>query len=306
MDVISALQATRSFEKTLPMVSYRFVIFLAIGFGYIVAIFLGAGTGFAIGSMGDNPGFFASIGAFVGLCLFGFVHYCLRGSVLFSTRAGHTALLVKVFSEQQFPSGAVQIGQGKGSVKERFDNAAALLAIDQSIKQVLTSLLLEHTSLGEKITKIANERIARMARWLCGLPITYTDELIIGFVLRQTTEAPAVAAKTALIYYAQNFKQLFKPACILFASMYAGLIAVFFLVRLPVEWVVELIPFSVGIWSFVATLVLAWSIKATLFEPIAIAVLLSDFLVKTQEQTPDPEWQTKLCKISDQFKELTA
>lgn len=304
MTMISLLEATRSFEKTMTMMSYRLFIYLSVSFGYIAATLMGTGSGFAVGSMVDSPEIFAPIGAVAGFGLCGFILYRARASLLFSLRGSHLALLEKAISDEGQPAETNQIHRGQCMVKDRFDNPSALFTLAQSTKKVLTALFFELSPIARKIPNLSNGAIDRLVRWLVSLPLSDNEEAIIGFILKRKGESPEAAAKIALIYYAQNFNELLKSAYILFVLMYAGLVGAFFLVSIPVEWVLDFLPFTIGLWSSLIALLIAWSIKAAIFEPIATGVLMSILFAKAKEQTPNPEWEEKLCNISPLFNNL--
>jgi hypothetical protein len=56
----------------------------------------------------------------------------------------------------------------------------------------------------------------------------------------------------------------------------------------------------------VFAIVFAWAVKAALIEPFAIACMLQVFFKVTEGQTPDPEWQARLAKLSDKFRDMGA
>ena len=72
----------------------------------------------------------------------------------------------------------------------------------------------------------------------------------------------------------------------------------------PAALLVHLMP---GAWSaggFVFALLLAWSIKAALLEPLAITCMMQVYFRSTGHQTPDPEWEARLEQLSARFREL--
>ena len=164
MATISVQQAMESFEKTMVMGLYRLGICLAISFSYILATFMGAGVGFAVGSSGNDPAVFASIGAFVGFGICGFILYNIRPSLFFSPRVSHAALLEKALRDKSTAE-KNQINAGKALVTARFNNASTLFALDQSIKSILTDLLFEINPIARKVPNIANRFLYRIVRW---------------------------------------------------------------------------------------------------------------------------------------------
>lgn len=304
MAEIALLKGVQTFEKTMPMMIYRLFVYLMVAVGYIAATLFGTGTGFGLGSMGNNPASVSSLGAVIGFGLCCYALYRMRSFFLFNVRASHVGLLTKALEEQSLATGMDQVGEGKALVLGRFSNAHSLMAIDQSIRKVLMTLHCDLTSIGRQVAGIGNDYLARIAKWIVSLPIIYTNELVIGFVFRQTLTSPNIAVKTALVYYAQNFKEITKTSISLFVSMIAGLFIMFFLLRVPMEWISANLPFSIGMWGYVFTLILAWSIKAAIIEPIALSILMTQFFRMTEEQAPNPEWESKLSQISIDFDNL--
>jgi len=305
MATINILQATESFEKTMVMGLYRLGICLAISFSYILATFMGAGAGFAVGSSGTDPAFYASIGAVIGFGICGFILYNIRRSLFFAPRTSHIALLEKALRGDTITGDKNQIDAGKALVTARFKNASTLFALDQSIKIILTDLLFNINPVAQKIPSIANRFLHTMVRWIVSLPLAFSDQVLVSFVLRQKSEPMAQAAKTALIFYAQHFKDLFKTASMLFAAVIIGICALFLLLRIPVGWVVEFIPFSVGTWSIMCSVLLAWSFITAFFEPIVLVVLMGYFFTLTKDQAPNPDWEHRLLEISNEFNYLS-
>jgi hypothetical protein len=88
------------------------------------------------------------------------------------------------------------------------------------------------------------------------------------------------------------------------AIVYGLSFLVFLVMLAPAAAVVWLIP---GAWSaggLVFALVFAWAVKAALIEPFAIACMLQVFFKVTKGQTPDPEWEARLSKVSDKFRSM--
>ena len=63
-------------------------------------------------------------------------------------------------------------------------------------------------------------------------------------------------------------------------------------------------PGEYGSWGVVVAFIFAWSAKAALIEPVAIYALMEVFFKKIEGQEPDPEWDAKLEKASEQFRTL--
>ena len=136
------------------------------------------------------------------------------------------------------------------------------------------------------------------------MSLTYVDEVIIAYNLRTRSENTWQSSKDALVLYAQNYQVLLKNAVFLMLFMYGLSFLVFLIFLAPVGALMGLFPGSVGGWSFIIALVLAWSVKAALLEPIAIHALMQVYFKTIEGQQPNPDWDAKLEKVSGQFRKL--
>jgi len=50
--------------------------------------------------------------------------------------------------------------------------------------------------------------------------------------------------------------------------------------------------------------ILAWSVKTALLEPLAVACLLQAYFRTIEGQVPDPQWEAKLESMSGKFRTL--
>jgi hypothetical protein len=136
------------------------------------------------------------------------------------------------------------------------------------------------------------------------LAVGLVDEVILAHAIRTKAENPWDSAREALVLYGQNARPMLVNAAWLTAIVYGLSFVVFLLMLAPAAAVVWLIP---GAWSaggLVFALVFAWAVKAALIEPFAIACMLQVYFKVTKGQTPDPEWEARLSKVSDKFRSM--
>ena len=97
---------------------------------------------------------------------------------------------------------------------------------------------------------------------------------------------------------------MLKNAAWLAIIVYGLGFVVFVVMLAPAALVVYLMP---GAWSaggVVFALIFAWSVKAALLEPFAIACMMQVFFRTTEGQVPDPEWEARLEQMSGKFRKL--
>jgi hypothetical protein len=301
---VQLLTATQAIEKTMAVALYRFSICLGIALAFVFATLAGAGMGFAVGSLSSSLSGFGQVGGLVGFIACGVIIYWARGRLLFSVRCPQIAAAVEQMEGRLMPRGAKQIAAATSLVRRRFQDVSLLAGLDRQIKSVLADLLHATPQVSGWMPSIAHLPTARLLNALVARPVAYTDAVILAFQLREEEQNIWRSGQTALGLYAQHFKVLLKNALILYALMYAALIAVFFLMLEPVGWVDEALPESMGWWRYLFALVLAWIIKAGFFEPIAEISMTQLYfdLIKGQESSPESE--EKLSRLSPSFQAI--
>lgn len=75
--------------RTWPFILMRMVVYFGITFAYILATGSGAGMGYGVGHISDDPAVFAFWGGAVGFGLVSAVVYWLREYILYLVKAGH-------------------------------------------------------------------------------------------------------------------------------------------------------------------------------------------------------------------------
>lgn len=79
---------------------------------------------------------------------------------------------------------------------------------------------------------------------------------------------------------------------------------VFLVMLAPAVLVVYLMPCAWAAGGVVFALLFAWSVKAALLEPFAIACMMQVYFKTIERQTPKPEWDTRLEQMSAKFRRL--
>jgi hypothetical protein len=297
-------KALKAMLQTSPFIVFRMVIYFGIALAYALGIGVGAGTGYLVTAFGDEPGSGAAVGGFVGFGAVSAILYWAREYLLYLVKAGHIAVLVKLYDGEDLPEGKGQIDYAQGVVRQRFKEASVLFALDQIIKGVLKAingLLMTFTSL---LPIPALQGLLNFVQKVLNLSLTYVDEIILAYNMRTDTDNPWESGKDALILYAQNYTVMLKNAFFLMLIQYGLALVIFLVIVGPVAALATQLSENAGVWSILIAVIFAWSFKAALLEPFAIAALMQVYFKIVEGQRPDPAWNEKLNVVSEHFRTL--
>jgi hypothetical protein len=230
--------------------------------------------------------------------------YWAREYLLYLVKAGHIAVLVKLMDGEQLPTGKGQIAYAQGVVRERFAEASSLFLMDQIVKGVLRAVNGMLMTIAFLLPIPGLDGLMRLVRRVLTLSLTYVDEIILAYNLRTHSDNPWASSKDALILYAQNYKGMLKNALFLMLIQYGLALVIFLVIVGPVAALASLLSQGLAAWSVVIAIVFAWSFKAALLEPFAIAALMQAYFKIIEGQKPNPDWDEKLTGLSARFREL--
>ncbi len=290
--------------KTMPFLVFRFLIYFAITFSYIVLTGVGAGVGYGIGMIGGEPGGFSFFGGLVGFGIMSAIAYMLREYLLYMVKAGHIAVLVELMEGKELPQGRGQIDHAQQIVRERFAQSSILFGIDQLIKGVLKAFNRLFFTVTAFIPIPGLKSIVGFINTIVNLSLTYLDEVILSYNLRTRAENPWEASRTALVLYAQNYKAFLKNAFFLAFIIWGLTFLVFLVILGPILALVSVIPAVAGPLTLIFALVFAWGVKQSVIEPIGRTALMQVFFKVTEGQQPNAEWEAKLEGVSKKFGEF--
>lgn len=291
-------------RKTFPFLVFRFLIYMGIALGIVLLVGIGSGIGYVIGSIADGGagggvlGGLLTFGVSVGILLF------LRSYLLYMVKAGHIAVLVEVMENRPLPEGKGQIEYAQKIVKERFKQSNVLFALDMLIKGILRAFNRTFLNISRMIPIPGVEAVVKILNTVVNNSLTYLDEVILGYLIKNKVENPWAGGQTALILYAQNYKSFLTNAVWLTFMIWGLTLAVFLVILFPVAGLVALFPNLAGIFTLILALVLAWGVKESLIEPFAMTALMSVYFKVTENQTANPEWEEKLSSVSSKFREM--
>jgi hypothetical protein len=242
----------------------------------------------------------------MGFGLFGAIMYWGREYILYIVKAGHIAVLVELIDGKPMPDGKSQITHATSVVKDRFAEASVLFAIDQLIKGVIGAI----TGLVRGVLSILPlpgvRQLSGILHAFLRVAVGFIDEVILAHMIRTGSTNPWGSAKEALVLYGQNYKVMLKNAAWLAIIVYLLSFLVFLVMLAPAALVVYLMPGAWAAGGFVFALLFAWSVKAALLEPFAIACLMQVYFKTIEGQRPDPEWEARLEQMSGKFRKLKA
>lgn len=294
--------------RTMPFIVLRIVVYFGIAVGYILLTGTGAGIGYGVGGFGDE-GFQANttlLGGVMGFGLFGAIMYWAREYILYIVKAGHIAVLVELIDGKPMPDGKSQISHATTVVKERFAQASVLFAIDQLVKGVIGAI----TGLVRGILTVlpipGAQQLSGILHAFLRVAVGFIDEIILAYAIRTGATNPWGSAREALVFYGQNYRVMLKNAAWLAIIVYLLSFLVFLVMLAPAALVVYVMPGAWAAGGFVFALLFAWSVKAALLEPFAIACLMQVFFKTIEGQQLDPQWDARLEQMSGKFRKLKA
>ncbi len=292
--------------QTMPFVLLRIAVYFGVALAYLLVTGTGAGIGWGIGALGD-AGFRASSTFFGGLTGFGIVAivmYWLREYILYMVKAGHIAVMVELIDNRPMPEGRSQIGHAQAMVRERFAQASVLFAVDQLIKGVLRAI----TGLIRGVFTILPipgiRQLVTILRAFLRVAVGFIDEVILAHGMRTRATNPWESARTALVLYGQNYGPMLRNAAWITLFVYGLSILIFFVMLAPAALIANIYPGNMAMTGVLVAVILAWSVKTALLEPLAVACLLQAYFRTIEGQVPDPQWEAKLESMSGKFRTL--
>lgn len=290
--------------RTWPFIVFRLVVYFGITIAYVVATGFGAGIGYGVGNITDNPGSFALWGGIAGFGLVSVVVYWIREYILYILKAGHIAVMVHLIDGREIPDGRGQIDYATRVVRERFAEASVLFVLDQLIKGVIRVITGLISGVANFLPIPGLQAIAGFVNSVVRISLTYVDEIILGYSIRNSSREPFESARQGIVLYAQNGTRMIRNAVWLALFMWVLAFLVFLVMLAPAAAILYLMPGQLTGWAFVLAIVMAWAVKAALIEPFAIAALMQVYFRAIEGQVPNPEWDQRLSQASDKFRDL--
>lgn len=300
----SLRQSINLLVRTMPFLLLRCAVYFGITLAYILMTGVGAGVGYGIGGFWDESTQAAAAlwGGIAGFGLLGGVLFFAREYLLYNVKAGHIAVLVQLLDGGEIPQGRSQISYASQVVKSRFAQTNTLFAMDMLIKGVINAITGLIQGVGGFIPGL--QQVMGIVKAFLRIAVGLVDEVILAYIIRTDSDNPWLASRSALVLYGQNGSVMLKNAAWLTVFTYGLSFVVFLIMLAPAAALVYLVP---GAWSaggMLFALLFAWAVKVAVIEPFAIACLLQAYFHAIKGQTPNPEWEARLDKVSNKFGEL--
>lgn len=293
--------------RTLPFLLLRLAVYAGVALAFLILTTIGAGMGWAIGSLGDE-GFRAGstfLGGLIGFSIVGGFAWFARAYLLYLVKGAHIAVLVELIDGKDIPGGKGQITYGREVVQARFAQSSVLFGLDLLIKGVIRAV----TGLARGMLRVlpipGAKPLAGALNAFLKVAVGFLDEVILAYAIRTGSTNAWGSARTALILYGQNWKPMMKNAAWLALFIYLLSFVIFLVMLLPASLFVWLMPGNAAIVGLVFALILAWAVKAALLEPLAVTCMMQVYFKTIEGQVPDPEWERRLASMSGQFRKLT-
>lgn len=269
---VSLLAATQLVEKSMGFLLHRWLIFLAVAAGFLLATLAGAGTAVGIGSLSANPLLFAHVGAVAGFSAFAWICYKARRALYRNVRLPHLFLLAKLSAnEGGVPGGRAQIEFARNGMSERAPDQNLIWEIRQTTAAVLARL--PHSGEAADASPPVSWRARLMDQvqsWLCASNV----DSIISAIIREASTNPWQSARTNILLHAKNLTRLSRNRVVLAVFQGLGWFLAYLLLQLAFRKIAAGLPLPTGIWPQVFAFIFAWNIKASFLEPISDAAML--------------------------------
>ncbi|NWG15519.1 MAG: hypothetical protein HXY41_02685 [Chloroflexi bacterium] len=224
--------------------------------------------------------------------------------VFFMIKAAHIAVLSELLKNDNLPPGTGQLEWGRKRVEKRFGEVNAMFVVDELVSGVVrafTNMVYRLTAWlpGDTLQQLVNilNRIIRYAT-------NYIDEAILARSFMRDDIPVWVNARDGIVLYAMVWKPLLMNAIALMVLSYIPFIVGFLILALPIGLLASVISSSVGGWSIIATLILAFLVKVAVGDAFAMTAMIAAYHRETREMKPNPEMVAKLDAASDRFKEI--
>ena len=294
--------------RTLPFLIFRMLVYFGIAAAYVLLTGTGAGFGWLIGAAGDAD-FRAGatlVGGIIGFGLTAGILYLLREYILYVVKAGHIAVMIELMEGRDLPMGRAQIAHASAIVKQRFAETNVLFLFDQLVRGVLGAILGLVQGIASFLPIPGLQQLMGLIRAFLRLSIGLMDEVILGYSIRTNSTNAWESARKGLVLYAQNSGAMLRNAAFLLVITYGLTFVIFLFMLAPAAAIAYAIPGGWSAGGVIFALIFAWSVKAALVEPFAIACMLQAYFKVSAGQSPDPVWDQRISGVSRKFEELKA
>lgn len=286
MENLPLLTATRILERTMPVMSRRFLIHAALAWGAIVLILAGASTFFGIFSFGNNPGFWAQLGAWAGVALSWYLLHRLRPTLLYPIRLLHLAAIVRRITDQELPPGKAQIEFLHQRLRPLFPTPQAIVTHFEKIQRVIVECFSTYSSPLSRFKQLPAPWGHQVNRWFSSLLLGFMADAILAFAL---AEEKRQASHKGAVTFIRHYRSLFRFSIGLNLFLLSAFLGVYWLMLKPVGWVDDAVPAEMGLWKYIFALILAGWLKASFLDPIVTTAATIKLFSLAKQMPPDLE-----------------
>ncbi|MEO6173204.1 MAG: hypothetical protein ABIP02_08810 [Arenimonas sp.] len=293
--------------KTLPYAMARFGILVAYSFITIAWLIITFGGGVFLGSA-VHP--WLGMGWMLGgLGLYGYLWWFLLRYFLYLLKAGHIAVLTELITNGSIGNGNEgMFAYGKRIVTERFGEVNILFAVDALIKGVVRMFNRSLDFLANLLPIPGLQSLMAIVNAIVRAATTYIDETIFSYNLARGDENPWRSSKDALIYYAQNSKEILKTAVYVVILDKVLTVFIWIVMLAPAFLLLKILPEAWAPGGFIGGLVIAAlfasNVRQAFLKPMFLVMVMTKFHVVIRNQAIHPEWDTRLSGISSKFQTL--
>jgi len=294
------LAATRTIEKSMPFVLYRFLFCLGVSVGFLFAALAGAGTAIGVGSLARNANALGPFGAVLGFAGFGYLSYRLRPWWLHAIVAPQLALLAERAKGEPIPEGKAQIEYATQRLSQGLPSASELFQLDRTLQ---TSLMEVAEADAASTAAQRHPHAARILTRIIGRLAALNHQTILAWYFFSRADNPWRTAVTGVTVQHRHFSRLVSDR--LFATLFtgAGFVAAYPLLFVAIDKIVAGLPVSVSFWPYVFAGLFSWGLTAAFFAPIAEAAMMQSFFPLAEEGS-DPGQEAQLERYSQAFRAL--
>lgn len=311
-----SLSVRQLFQKTMPFIMARIVIYALFCAGALVFLGIMVGIGIMVVKMlGEASGFFMllMVGAF--LVVFAALRF-LERYVLYMVKLGHVSVIVELLHKGKVPDGKGQVAYGKDQVKSNFGTANFAFALDLIVHGAVKQIQRWMTRIGNFFSFVpASKQIVGIINAVIGVAIGYVDEAIMSYIfLKKRGEDKTSVwqhASDGVVLYAQSWKQLLKSAGLSVAFVYGFNIIVFLLFAFPLMFIFKWIAgdaaekaFLFGGLALIAAYVITTVLKRAFLDPLITIMMIRAYQNNIEGLTPSMDLYAKIRKVSSKFRQL--
>ena len=304
----SAMGALGLLLRTLPFLVFRLLVYFGIAFAYVFLTGTGAGLGWLVGAAGTAE-FRAGatfVGGILGFSLTAGILYLLREYILYVVKAGHIAVMIELLEGRALPMGRAQISHAGTIVKARFAETNVLFLFDQLVRGTLGAIMGLVQGVASFLPIPGLQQILSIIRAFLRLAVGLMDEVILGHSIRTRSTDAWDAGHVGLVLYAQNAGAMMRNAAFLMVMVWLLTFVIFLFMLAPASAIAYAMPGGWSAGGIIFAFIFAWSVKAAVIEPFAVACMLQAFFKVSAGQAPDPVWDARISGVSRQFAALKA